>query len=138
MTKEELIRNLKYTMEKHKNDKVDTFGTNISLMCKDVLDYIEQQPSEDCVSRKAVIDELNRLGRNAFKDDTDYDTLFDFIDSLPPALEERKQRHWIEHYDNSGNLHHLECSSCHNWHRDFIKDDFCPNCGADMRGSNNE
>ena len=42
---------------------------------------------------------------------------------------------WIEHYDNSGNLHHLECSSCHNWHRDFVKDDFCPNCGAEMRGS---
>lgn len=50
MTKEEIIRNLKYTMEKHKNDKVNTFGTNISLMCKDVLDYLEQPTSDDCVS----------------------------------------------------------------------------------------
>jgi hypothetical protein len=54
MTKEELIRNLKYTMEKHRNDKVDTFGTNISLMCKDVLDYLEQPTSDDCVSRAEV------------------------------------------------------------------------------------
>lgn len=49
MTKEELIRNLKYTIEKHKNDKVDTFGTNISLMCKDILDYLEQPTTKDCL-----------------------------------------------------------------------------------------
>ena len=44
MAKEEIIRNLKYTMEKHKNDTVSTFGTNISVMCKDILDYLEQEP----------------------------------------------------------------------------------------------
>lgn len=47
MTREELIRNLKYTMEKHKNDTVNTFGTNISIMCKDILDYLEQEPCCD-------------------------------------------------------------------------------------------
>ena len=36
MTKEELTRNLKYTEEKHRNDKVNTFDTNISMMCSDV------------------------------------------------------------------------------------------------------
>lgn len=41
--------------------------------------------SEDCVSRAEVTDELNRLGRNAFKDDTDYDNFFAFVDSLPPV-----------------------------------------------------
>ena len=40
MNKEELIKNLKYTEEKHKNDTVDTFGTNISKMCSDVLDVL--------------------------------------------------------------------------------------------------
>lgn len=43
MTKEEIIRNLKYTMEKHKNDTVHTFDTNILVMCKDILDYFEEQ-----------------------------------------------------------------------------------------------
>lgn len=43
MTREEIIRNLKYTMEKHKNDTVSTFDTNISVMCKDILDYLEQE-----------------------------------------------------------------------------------------------
>ena len=48
MTREEIIRNLKYTMEKHKNDTVSTFGTNISVMCKDILDYLEQEPIGHC------------------------------------------------------------------------------------------
>lgn len=66
MTKKEIIRNLKYTMEKHKNDRVDTFGTNISLMCKDILDYLEKEPcgkdinvpATDCISRQMAIDSL--------------------------------------------------------------------------------
>lgn len=48
MTREEIIRNLKYTMEKHKNDTVNTFGTNISVMCKDILEYLEQEPTGHC------------------------------------------------------------------------------------------
>ena len=47
MTREEIIRNLKYTMKKHKNDTVHTFDTNISVMCKDILDYLEQEPILD-------------------------------------------------------------------------------------------
>ena len=43
MTRDEIIRNLEYTMEKHKNDTVDTFETNISIMCKDILDYLKQE-----------------------------------------------------------------------------------------------
>lgn len=43
MTREEIIRNLKYMMKKHKNDTVHTFDTNISVMCKDILDYLEQE-----------------------------------------------------------------------------------------------
>ena len=49
MTKEEIIRNLKYTMEKHKNDTVSTFDTNISAMCKDILDYLEQEPKTEWI-----------------------------------------------------------------------------------------
>lgn len=53
--------------------------------CDMAIKALEQQPGDDCVSREEVIDELNRLGRNAFKDDTDYDNFFAFVDSLPPV-----------------------------------------------------
>lgn len=37
MNKEELMRNLEYTERKHRNDTVNTFDTDISMMCSDVL-----------------------------------------------------------------------------------------------------
>ena len=72
MTREEIIRNLKYTMEKHKNDRVNTFDTNISVMCKDILDYLEQEPTSEMVhvetlrqvmwERDVAIEQLHELG----------------------------------------------------------------------------
>ena len=41
MKKEELIRNLRYTEKKHRNDIVNTFDTDISMMCSDVLKVLE-------------------------------------------------------------------------------------------------
>lgn len=52
--------------------------------------------------------------------------------------QEPKTGYWIEHLDNSGNLHHLECSKCHNWHRDYNKDKYCPNCGEKMESEGKE
>jgi len=42
MNKEQLIQQLKYTKEKHKNDKLHTFDTDISVMCSDVLDVLSR------------------------------------------------------------------------------------------------
>ena len=42
MDKEQLIQQLKYTKEKHKNDKFFTFDTDISAMCSDVLDVLSR------------------------------------------------------------------------------------------------
>ena len=41
MTREELIKNLKYTEKKHRNDIVNTFDTDISMMCSDVLKVLK-------------------------------------------------------------------------------------------------
>lgn len=42
MTKEKLLQELKYTQKKHQNDHVDTFGTNISLMCADIVNVLNR------------------------------------------------------------------------------------------------
>jgi hypothetical protein len=42
MDKEQLIQQLKHTKEKHKNDKLFTFDTDISAMCSDVLDVLDR------------------------------------------------------------------------------------------------
>ena len=55
MTREELTKNLNYTKNKHKDDVIDTFGTDISLMCEDILRYLEQEKQ----SLDKAIEEIN-------------------------------------------------------------------------------
>ena len=64
-------------------DKVN--HTNSQLIQLIEKHKMNKDTSNDCVSRAEIIDELNRLGRNTFKDDTDYDNFFAFVDSLPPV-----------------------------------------------------
>jgi len=88
MTREELIRNLKYTMKKHENDTVSTFGTNISLMCKDVLDYLEQEPILDKIRAEINRQEkwLLQAGYTAYN----VDIAFDTIKAILAESEEKK------------------------------------------------
>ena len=67
MTREQIIRNLKYTMKKYENDNVPTFGTNISLMCKDILDYLEQESVIDKV-RTEIKEHADRLNDSLYGD----------------------------------------------------------------------
>jgi hypothetical protein len=41
MDKERLKRNLEYTKKKHENDKLDTFDTDISMLCFDTLNVLD-------------------------------------------------------------------------------------------------
>jgi hypothetical protein len=47
-----------------------------------------------------------------------------------------KHGRWIEHEwaeeENRFLISNFECSTCHDW--ESKTSDFCPNCGADMRG----
>jgi len=158
------INTLRKCAKEHENDRTFTGHIIVSDLCKDtanLLEELEQQSCEDAVSRAEVIDELNRLGRNAFKDDTDYDNFFAFVDSLPQVtptkciatvkfskedmqelvnekmkdiVVERKKGKWIPRkakYDNAVPVY--ECSICHK-NNGFDDDNFCPNCGAEMEG----
>lgn len=42
MDTERMIRELRHTADKHKNDKLLTFDTNITALCKDVIPKLEQ------------------------------------------------------------------------------------------------
>lgn len=143
MTREEIIRNLKYTMEKHKNDTVDTFGTNISVMCKDILDYLEQEPCEDAISRQAVkefVESIQKVKDNHNENGTpiNYGTICDLVISgwrlmkLPSVTPKPKTGHWIMHrgYNADGFGIEYSCSKCNEWANE--KSNYCPNCGAKM------
>ena len=66
---------------------------------------------------------------------------------LPSAQPERKKGTWIEMGTNTDGTHNIKCSKCGEGYKTRghaqsfatkAKYKFCPNCGEDMRGDQNE
>ena len=92
--------------------------------------------SDDCVSREAVLN-LKRefydpMGNAMLIYPSD-------VESLPSVQPKRDKGEWIFKDDNRAisPIGYYECSQCHEG-RLLCEDNFCPNCGADMRGEKNE
>ena len=96
---------------------------------------LEQQPCEDAVSRKVALDSLEEL---------DWDTTYErsqveeMLKSLPSVTPIRPKGKWIEKVDEEtaySKTWHYECSECGKNNTCFGGNpNFCPHCGADMRG----
>lgn len=100
---------------------------------------------DDLISRQQVIDALRNylVGKNVPCDGTLTCRLIEneVISKLPSAQPERKTGHWIKtaRWDRV-----YYCNQCRNY-LDFDgvnagrgSTNFCPNCGADMRGEKDE
>lgn len=89
-----------------------------------LMGLLEQQPSDDCVSRKDVLEMFG------------YETA---IYELPPVTPTRKVGKWRRKLIDSGYNSVWLCSECKEMiHLEFHDFKFCPYCGANMRGSKNE
>lgn len=62
--------------------------------CSVISKWLEQESCEDAVSRDDILNELNKLGRNAFKDDADYDSLFAFVEELSTVTPVKEKSQW--------------------------------------------
>ena len=85
----------------------------------------------ELISRQAAID---LVGQHIFYDDyenTDELSLISGLRALPSVQPERKKGKWIDDGDC------LICSCCKKAYT-FSGSNFCPNCGADMRGGREE
>ena len=55
-----------------------------------------------------------------------------------PTIEERKKGRWKRRVVDSGFNADWVCSECkYRLKTDFVNYNYCPNCGADMRGNEN-
>lgn len=104
----------------------------------------------DLISRQAAIDAVGKY----LKKDGDVITIADVVDAavaigiLPSAEPERKKGKWLVHTDKFANgaeyFGYATCSECGDMFYSIdcigLKPiwDFCPNCGADMRGEDDE
>ena len=96
----------------------------------------------DLISRQAAIDAIERESRNV---DSRYfiserivhtSDAVEAISLLPSAQPERG--HWIEIRNKRGVVIAIKCDKCSRFPKRGVKSDFCPNCGADMRGDQDE
>lgn len=109
---------------------------------------------DDLISRKQAIDavlnnehstDITLMGDAFGKGYTEgykeeQNNVLQYLADLPSAQPERKIGHWIEH-ENADIVEgyyvpKYECFCCHTWKND--DSDYCPDCGADMRGEQND
>ena len=88
---------------------------------------------DDCISRQVAIDAL--LGITAMRNTIPLDSAIFNIKKLPSAQPERLKGKWI----HQSKFSRIECDQCGKVFRNsFAPKNFCPNCGADMRGNKDE
>lgn len=144
MTRKEALKTLKEMAFTAYGTRFEALDTAINSLSADVR---ESRTSEDCISRQAVIDKLNRLIEVEKLQGTDemgygrervnaYEYMIHEVESeyLHPSAEPKKGE-WKRKIVDSGFNADWVCSECgHREMTDFISYNFCPNCGADMRG----
>lgn len=102
----------------------------------DLIKALEQQPSEDCVSREKVRYMITG-GKYANEDYEQFiDRLVKELENMPPVTPTRKVSKWIDGH----------CANCGcdvpayiidwKWEKD-MNAKWCPQCGAEMKGENN-
>ena len=111
-------------------------------------DRIEMEKAlrvKDCISRNSVIRMFNTMDRyradKLILQDTDkefphnevfiVDDCYELLDNLPSVNPTRAKGKWI---DNKARKDLCNCSVCDGLSKVYFN--FCPKCGADMRGAN--
>lgn len=113
--------------------------TNLETQIK----ALEQEPCEDCISRKDTIDWLKQVTvTDGITFETGFKQILHDIEQMPSVKQEPKTGHWIDihehHYYNDGDIEttELRCSRCNEtveWDIELLhKPYYCENCGARM------
>ena len=108
------------------------------------IEALEQEPCEDCISRQAVIEVLNKMDRYVADELTLCDTERKFpknevfiVDDVYEEIVEQlpfvthKTGHWIKIKPYPLQMHDYECSECGH-ETDDNTENYCSECGAKM------
>ena len=106
--------------------------------------------SEDCISRADLFEKMQSLcpetdkGCGDCHKACDIDDCLDFVMDAPSVVPSRAEGEW---QITDAYPHNVYCSECHKrfaqthwavWEDGSLPRNYCPNCGADMRGDDDE
>ena len=144
MTREEAIRHIeaaKLMLLGNDNQPISDLYYALDMAIK----ALEQEPCEDAISRKEVLDYLNKMPSELTSDGRRMvrrRTLEEYIsDTLPPVNPQPKKEHWIPVKSRIGIMpEQYECSECGRnilldaYKEETLKEDYpyC-HCGAKMQ-----
>lgn len=103
---------------------------------REIIKALEQQPSDDCVSRQAT---LNAIIKELCIKDESYllqseKVIYNVVKNMSPVTPTRRKGKWIEVL---GGCKCPFCDMAFSGLKGWCSDNFCPECGADMRGNEN-
>lgn len=132
MTKEDAIAYGRRVIDLGLNDETQVF-------CELAIEALEQQPNEDCISRKETIDALKQQAENMLCWSGRYTeqrkgilTAINIVSDLPSVAPQPKEEpqqktgHWIKHKHNG--KPYFKCSEC--LYFAPIEYSYCPGCGS--------
>lgn len=134
MTREEIIKGLEDYIP-----WADEYEVDIEVL-KGALELLKQEPCDDAISRQAVHyyieSHINEIITESGVDKNEHTnrilrTLVNGVDTMPSVTPTKRVGSW---YIRENGF--MQCSKCQIlFARPSV---FCPNCGADMRGDNND
>ena len=89
---------------------------------------------DELIKRQAVLDQIELWARYDVPDVEAPIDLVERILELPSAEPERKKGEWID----VGDPLMIRCSKCDYRVARYNNTNYCPNCGADMRGADDD
>ena len=136
-------------MEQYKivdTEKIYTNGADLVPIFR-MMQWFEHVSATDTISRQMAIDavcehgtDLERRGITVLAVANHKQATVDLLENLPSVQPERKTGRWILYDKRFPWMQDYKCSECGNY-LDFSgvnagrgSANFCPNCGADMRG----
>lgn len=131
MDYQKYINALRKCAKEHEKDTTFTGHIIVSDLCRDtanLLEELEQEPCEDCISRQAVWDVMQELWGTSGE-------LLDRLMALPSVIPQQRTGRWIEERT------YMKCPNCHDiWHYEENQTErfkYCPNCGSYNGDGNN-
>lgn len=101
---------------------------------------ISKKVEGDCISRQAAVVDFMAFVKSLNLSRDDYRAMMEYIDELSAVQPERKKGRWLRYgedgYPNNEDTVFWQCDQCLEQYTGRTKriPNFCPNCGADMRG----